>query len=174
MVWGAFKEQAFTRSAPPVSEPPEKASSLGIAHCWVHAEHRANLWIAELSAADGEGRRALHDGRELTSRAVRENLIESGDNGTEAIARAFAQALEDGWLLCDYERWPNDSEIPPRHRFRQHNLQRCRNIRITRSGWQSIPALREPLTAKSFGPPSSRPATQSKSMDWTAPGFDDT
>ncbi|HKI67593.1 MAG TPA: hypothetical protein VJ989_10050, partial [Solirubrobacterales bacterium] len=111
------------------------------------------LWIADLSAADGEGRLALQDGRELTSRAFREELIEPGETGSEALARAFAEALEDDWLACDYESWPGDSEIPPRQRFRHHNLQRCRNIRITRSGWQSIPALRESFASKQSPPP---------------------
>lgn len=122
------------------------------------------LWIADLSAGNGEARLALRDGRELTSRALREGLIEPGENGAASLAQAFAEALEDEWLTCNYESWPNDREIPPRFGFRQHHLQRCRNIRITRTGWQSIPALREALSAKPSAPSSSLAMPQ-KSMD---------
>ena len=125
---------------------------------------KLTLWIADLTAASDDGRLALQDGRELTSRALREKLIESGETGTEALARAFAEALEDDWLTCDYESWPGDSEIPPRSQFRHHNLQRCRNIRITRSGWQAIPALRESFASRHSPAPASL-AAQSKEMD---------
>lgn len=126
---------------------------------------KLTLWIADLTAAGDDGRPALQGGRELTSRALREELIESGETGTEALARAFAEALEDDWLTCDYEGWPGDNEIPPRYQFRHHHLQRCRNIRITRSGWQSIPALRESFVRESPEPSRFGPPTQSKAMD---------
>lgn len=123
------------------------------------------LWIADLSAKDGDGRLALQDGRELTSWALGNGLIEPGETGVEALARAFAEALEDEWLTCDYDSWPDDPEIPPRYRFRHHNLQRCRNIRITRSGWQSIPALRESVAPKPLSASSRGTGVSPRSMD---------
>jgi hypothetical protein len=101
----------------------------------------------------------------LTSLALRKRLIEPGETGTERLARAFAEALEDGWLTCDYEGWPGDSEIPPRYQFRRHHLQRCRNIRLTQSGWQSIPALRESLASKPPPPSLDNSALKAKAAD---------
>lgn len=123
------------------------------------------LWVADLTAAGADGRLALQDGRELTSRARREALIGAGEHGAEALARAFAEAFEDGWLACDYESWPGDSELPPHYRFRHHNLQRCRNIRVTRSGWQSIPALRASIESKPPVPSPAGSPAESKDMD---------
>lgn len=103
------------------------------------------IWIADLSAAEPDRRWALTDGRELASRAFQEELVAGGDTGAQALSRAFAEAREDGWIACDYEGWPGDHEIPPRYAFRDQHLQRCRNIRLTHTGWQAVPALRESL-----------------------------
>lgn len=43
----------------------------------------------------------LEDGRGLTGLAQLNELIEPWENGAEALARAFAEALEDDWVACD-------------------------------------------------------------------------
>ncbi len=101
------------------------------------------IWIADLGS-DPKRRDALRSGIELTKRAV-EDLPLSSQNAHEELARAFAEAFYDGWIVCDYQAFPGDPEPPPKHAFAHRHLQRCENIRIARDAFPALPALRAEL-----------------------------
>jgi TIR domain len=121
------------------------------------------LWISELST-DPDRRQALVEGRNLIGRAVEERKIDGTDAGWESLAQAFAQAYEDGWLTCTYEKWPGDSQMPVAFAFRYHHLQRCRDIRLTRDGWQVIGPLRHAGQATAVEPQSALPVSKPKDI----------